>query len=85
MQIWESVKKCQNYGFFDIFWDNLYKIKDNLCQECVKEGLLSLQGKFETIASDFPGKMTVSILALFFHLSLPKIWLFHPDKDYVFK
>ena len=59
MQIWESVKKCQNYRFFDIFWDILNKVKDNLDQECVKDGLLSFQGKFETIAPDFYGKMTV--------------------------
>ena len=31
-------------------------MKDNLGQECVKEGLLSYQGKIETIALDFPGK-----------------------------
>ena len=28
--------KCQNYRFFDIFWDILNKMKDNLSQECVK-------------------------------------------------
>ena len=38
MQIWESVGKCQNYRVFDIFWDILNKMKDNLGQECVKEG-----------------------------------------------
>ena len=45
--------------FFDIFWDILDKMKDNLGQECVKGELLSFQGKTETIPSDFPGKMTV--------------------------
>ena len=30
------VEKCQNYRFFDIFWDILSKMKDNLGQECVK-------------------------------------------------
>ena len=45
--------------FFDIFWDILDKMKDNLGQECVKGELLSFQGKNETIPSDFPGKMTV--------------------------
>ena len=34
-------------------------MKDNLGQECVKGGLLSFQAKIETIALDFPGKMTV--------------------------
>ena len=32
---------------------------DNSAQEYVKGGLPSFQGKIETIASDFPGKMTV--------------------------
>ena len=34
-------------------------MKNNLGQECVKGGLLSFQGKNETIAPDFPEKMTV--------------------------
>ena len=56
-------------------------MKDNLGEECVKGGLLSFQDKIETTASDFPGKMTVfPVLTLLFHLSLPKIWLFHPNK-----
>ena len=59
MQIWESVKKCQNYRFFDIFLDILNKMKDNLAQECVKGRLLFFQGKFGTISPDFPEKMTV--------------------------
>ena len=61
-KIWEEerckfgkvFKKCQNYRFFDIFTDVLNKMKDNLCQECVKGWLLSLQGKFDAITSDFP-------------------------------
>ena len=64
-------------------------MKDNLGQECIKGGLLSFQSKIETIetiALDFPGKMTVfPVLTLFFHLSLPKIWLFHPNKNYIFE
>ena len=46
-KIWESVKKCQNYRFFDIFLDILHKMKENLGQEGqrVKRGLLSFQGK----------------------------------------
>ena len=38
MQIWENVKKCQDYRFFDIFWNILNKMKDNLSQEYVKGG-----------------------------------------------
>ena len=62
-KIWErerckfgKVLKCQNYRVFDIFWDILNKTKDNLCQGCVKGWILSLQGKFEIISPDFPGK-----------------------------
>ena len=63
LKIWEeercksgkALKKCQNYRFFDIFWDILNKIKDNLGKKCVKAGLLSFQGKIGTIVPDFPG------------------------------
>ena len=48
-------KKCQNYGFFDIFLDILDKLKGNLGQEHVKWGPLS----FLTIFHAIPGKMTV--------------------------
>ena len=34
-------------------------MKDNLGQECVKGALRTFQGKIETTAPDFPGKMTV--------------------------
>ena len=79
-------EKCQNYRFFDIFWDILNKMKDNLGQECVKGGLLSFQGKIETIILDFPGKATVfPVLTLLFHLSLPKIWFSHSNKHYIFQ
>ena len=30
---WKSVKKCQNYRFFDIFWNILNKVKDNLGED----------------------------------------------------
>ena len=56
-------------------------MKDNLGQECVKERLLSFQGKTGTIAPDFPEKMTVfPVLTLLSHPSLPKVWLSHPQK-----
>ena len=53
MQIWESLQKYQNYRAFDIFWDILNKMKDNFGQECVKEELLSFQGKIGTTSLDF--------------------------------
>ena len=55
----EVLGKCQNYRFFEIFWDILDKMKGYLSQECAKDGLISFQGKIRTIAPDFPGKMTV--------------------------
>ena len=64
-KIWEGerckfgkVLKMSKFKFFYIFWDILSKMKNNLCQECSKWGLLSLHGKFETVAPDFPGKAT---------------------------
>ena len=85
MQNWGSVKKCQNYRLFAIFWDILDKMKGNLDQECVKRGLLSFQGKIGTISPDFPRKMTVlRVFALLFHLSLPKIWYSHLYTIYIF-
>ena len=36
MQICEVLEKCQNYRVFDIFWNILNKMKNNLGQECVK-------------------------------------------------
>ena len=38
-------EKCQNYRFFDIFWNILNKIKDNLGQECVKGEASILPGQ----------------------------------------
>ena len=35
----EVFEKCQNYRFFDIFWDILDKRKGNLDQERVRRGL----------------------------------------------
>ena len=59
--------KCQNYRFFDIFLDILYKMKESLGQEHVKWGLLSFQGKIEKNVPDFPGKKTVfPVLTLLF-------------------
>ena len=82
----KALEKCQNYRAFSIFWDISDKIKDNLHEKCVKGELLSFHGKIETIASDFPGKMTVfPALTLLFYLSLPQIWHSHLHKNYIFK
>ena len=58
VQIVKNAKNVKIYGF-DIFWGILNKMKNNLCQEYIKAGLPLLQGKFETITPDFPGKITV--------------------------
>ena len=64
----------------------LNKMKDNLGQECVKERFLSFQCKIGRIAPDFIRKMTAfPALTLLFRLSLPKIWLSHPNKNYIFE
>ena len=39
---WKNVKII---GFFQIFWDILNKMKDNLGQECVKRGASILPGQ----------------------------------------
>ena len=58
-KFWKVLKKCQDLlGFLHFLGHFLNKMKDNLCQKCVKGRHLSLQGKFETIAPGFPGKMT---------------------------
>ena len=49
MQIWESVGKMSNYRFFDIFWDILNKIKDNLGQECVEGDFYPSSAKLEQL------------------------------------
>ena len=61
-------------------------MKDNLDQECVKRGFISLEGRIGTISFDFPGKMTVfPVWSLLFHLSLLKIWLSHSQKIIFFQ
>ena len=49
MQIWEVFEKCQNYRFCDIFWDTLYKMKDNLGQEYVKGGFYPSRAKLKQL------------------------------------
>ena len=80
------LNKCQNYRFFDIFLDILDKMKENLGQEHVEGGLLSIQGKIAIILPATPRKVTFfPVLILFFHPSLPKIWLSHLNKSYIFE
>ena len=61
-------------------------MKENLGQEHVKGGHLSFQGKIGTIFPAIPGKNdSCPVLALLFHSSLPKIWLSHLNKNYIFE
>ena len=55
-------------------------------QEHVKGGLHPSRAKIGTIFPAIPGKMTVFlVLSLLFHPLLPKIWLPHLNKTYVFE
>ena len=53
VQIWENVAKMSKFKLFDILWDNLSEMKDNLGQKCANGGFW---GKNGTIATDIPGK-----------------------------
>ena len=72
--------------FFDIFLDILHKMKENLGQEHAKGGPLFFHGKNWNNFPCYPWKMTVfPVLTLLFHPSLPKIWLSHLNKNYIFE
>ena len=44
------------------------------------------QGQIGKITPRIPGKLgNFPVLALFFHLSLLKLWLTHPNKNYIFE
>ena len=44
------------------------------------------RGQIGKITPKIPGKSgNFPFLALFFHLSLPRIWLTHPNKNYIFE
>ena len=86
MSIWESVGKCQNYRFFDIFLDILHKMKESSGQERVKRGASIFPGQHWNIPLIPLEKMTVFlVLSLLFRLSLPKILLTHLHKSYIFE
>ena len=85
MSIWGSAKKCQNYKFLDIFLNILHKMKGNLGQDHVKRGLVSFQAKLEQFSLLSLEKRQFLVLTLLFYPSLPKIWLSHLSKNYIFK
>ena len=44
------------------------------------------QGQIGKISPQIPEKLgNFPVLALYFHLSLPKIWLCQPNKNYIFE
>ena len=50
------------------------------------EGACMFQGQIGKIAFQTLGKLgNFPVLALFFHLSLPKLWLTHSHKNYIFE
>ena len=54
--------------------------------KCRMEGTCMFQGQIGKISFHIPGKLgNFLVLALFFHLSLPKIWLSSPNKNYIFE
>ena len=86
MSVWKSVGKCQNYRFFDIFLDILHKMKDSLGQEHVKRGSYPSRAKLaKLLLISLENDSFFPVLTLLFHLSLPKIWLSHPHKNYIFE
>ena len=79
----EKCRKNVNIIGFDIFWDILNKMKVNLGQECVKGGFYPCRAHWNNCPG-FPWKDdSFSFLTLRFCLSLPKIWLSHPHKNYI--
>ena len=60
-------------------------MRNYLGQECVKGGLLSFQGKIETIAPDVPGRVMAFCTFDSTVPPVPKIWLSHPNKNYIFE
>ena len=44
------------------------------------------QGQIGKIVPQIPEKLgNFLVLAIFIHVSLPKIWLTHPNKNYIFE
>ena len=66
-KIWEGdrckygklFEKCQNYRFFDIFWDILNKMNNNLGQECIKGGFYPSRAKLKQLSLISLEEMTV--------------------------
>ena len=88
MKICESVKNVKIIGFLTFYLDILHKLKGNLDlgQEHVKRGTLSIQGKNWNNFPCYPWKNdSFPVLSLLIHPSLPKIWLPHLHKNYIFE
>ena len=60
-------------------------MKDNLGQECVNGDFYPSRVKLKQLPLISLEKgQFLPVLTLLFHLSLPTIWLFHPNKNYIF-
>ena len=84
----KMLEECQNYGCFDIFWDTLYKMKDNLDRECVKVGFYPSNPSKEKLAhfSLFLFSLenySFPVLTLLFCLSLLTISFSHRRKNLI--
>ena len=74
----------QNIVFFKVFAQN-FRL-DGVFQDRNVEwmGTFMFQGQIGKIVPKIPGKLdNFPVLPLFFHLSLPKIWLTHPNKNWI--
>ena len=82
----EVLKNIKIIGFLKFSWTFCKKMKENLGQEHVERGLLSFKDKSWNNFNCYSLKNdSFSVLTLLFHPSLPKIWLFHLHKNYIFE
>ncbi len=71
---------------FPSFYSSFRLDGGNMSQNDEKGGVLMFQGQIGKIVPESPGKSGVfHVLALFFHLSLPKIWQSRAHENYIFK
>ena len=81
----EGLKICLKTYFFEVS-GSIFKLVGILSQNSEMEGVLTIQGQIGKIPLQSPGNMNIfPVLTLFFYLSLPKIWLTKPHKDFVFE
>ena len=74
----------KNIVFFLVFWLNFQVRKGTLGQNGKMGSVLTIQGQMVKIPLQSPGKLSIfPVLALFLHLSLPKIWHANPQEHFI--